>query len=126
MYYCRKGGNVLITCLNTLFLKTLRSIKICYRQLMTIYSILITVQRGATQSSPFIILQVHSTCFGRQPHPSSGVHKTVTTASGTGHIFCTATSLQRSQTSLATLEGGGCTVLEGVVTVLCIRDDGCA
>ena len=49
--------------------------------------ILITVQRDATQSSLFIILQVHSTCLGCQPHPSSGVHKTVTTASGTGHMF---------------------------------------
>ena len=58
---------------------------------------LIIVQRDATQSSLFIILQVHSTCFGCQPHPISGVHKTVTTASGTGHIFCTATSLQRGQ-----------------------------
>jgi len=40
------------------------------------------------QSSLFIILQVHSTCFGCQPHPSSGIHKIVTTASSTGHIFC--------------------------------------
>jgi len=48
------------------------------------FSILITVQRDATQSSLFIILQVHSTCFECQPHPSSGVHKTVTTASVTG------------------------------------------
>ena len=48
---------------------------------------LITVQQDATQSSLFIILQVHSTYFGCKPHPSSGVHKTVTTASGTGHIF---------------------------------------
>ena len=32
-------------------------------------------------SSLCIILQVHWTCFGCQPHPSSGVHKTVTTAS---------------------------------------------
>jgi len=46
-------------------------------------TVLITVQRDATQSSLFIILQVHSTCLGCQPHPSSGVHKTVTTASGT-------------------------------------------
>jgi len=45
----------------------------------------------------FIILQVHSTCFGCQPHPSSGVHKTVNIASVTGHIFCAATSLQRGQ-----------------------------
>jgi len=67
---------------------------------------LIIVQRDAKQSSPFIILKVHSTCFGYQPHPSSGLHKTVTTASGTGHIFCAATSLQRDQASLATLEGG--------------------
>jgi len=51
------------------------------------WSILIIVQRDATQSSLFIILQVHSTCFAYQPHPSSGVHTTLTTASGSGHIF---------------------------------------
>ena len=48
------------------------------------WSILINVQRDATQSSLFIILQVRSTCFECQQRPSSGVHKTVTTASGTG------------------------------------------
>jgi len=47
------------------------------------WSILVIVQRGSTQSSLFIVLQVHCPCFGCQPHPSSGVHKTVTTASGT-------------------------------------------
>jgi len=46
------------------------------------WSILIIVQRVATQSSLFVILQVHSTCFGCQPHQLS-VYKTVTTASGT-------------------------------------------
>ena len=51
---------------------------------------LIIVQRDATQSSLFIILQVHFTCFGCQTHPSSGVHRTVTTASDTGHIYCAA------------------------------------
>jgi len=51
------------------------------------WSVLIIVQRDATKSSLFIILQIHSTCFGCQPHPSSGVHKTVTPASGIGHIF---------------------------------------
>ena len=45
--------------------------------------LLIIVQRDATHSSLFINLQVHSTCFACQPHPSLGVHKTVTTASGT-------------------------------------------
>jgi len=30
--------------------------------------------------------QNYSTCFGCQSHPSSRVHKTVTAASGIGHI----------------------------------------
>jgi len=57
------------------------------------------------QSSLFIILQVHSTCFGFRPHPPSGVHKTVTTASDTG----AATALQHGQASLAMLEGSSFT-----------------
>jgi len=52
------------------------------------------VQRDATKSSLFCKFTLH---FGCQPHPSSGVHKTVTTASGTGHIFCAATSLHYDQ-----------------------------
>ena len=88
-------------------------------------SVLIIVQRDATQNSLFIILQVHSTCFGFQPHPSLGAHKTVTTAYGTGHNFCAATSLHLGQATLATVEGGSCTVPEAVVTVLCAPDDGC-
>ena len=64
-------------------------------------------------------------CFGCQPHPSSGIHKTVTTATGTGHNFCAATSHQRGQPSFDTLVGGSCTVPEAVVIVLCIPDDGC-
>jgi len=78
--------------------------------------ILVIAQQDATQSSLFIILQVHSTCFGCQPRPSWGVHKTVTTASGTGHIFYAAASLQRGQASFAT---------GAVVTVLCTPHDGC-
>jgi len=31
------------------------------------------------------LLQNHSTCFGCPLHQSPGVHKTVTSASGTGH-----------------------------------------
>jgi len=65
---------------------------------------LIIVQRDAKQSSQFIILQVHSTCFGCQTHPSSGVHKNVTTASSTGNFFFVqSTPLQRGQASLLTL-----------------------
>jgi len=88
------------------------------------WSILLTVQRDATQSSLFIILQVHSTCFECQTHPSSGVHKTVTTASCTGHIFM-CSYLRPTWPSLATLEGGRCTATEAVVTVLCTPVDGC-
>ena len=73
-------------------------------------SILIIVQRYATQSSLFIILQVHSTCFGCQPHPSSGVHKTVTTVFGTGQLP------PSNVAKLAWL---------AVVTILCTPDDGC-
>ena len=65
-------------------------------EIILLVYVLITAQHDATQSSLYIILQVHSTCFGCLPHPLS-VHKTVTTASGTGHIVCAATSLQRGQ-----------------------------
>ena len=81
---------------------------------------LIIVQRDTTQSSLFIILRVHSTCFGCQPHPSSGVNKTVNTASGTGPV----TSLQRGQAWQHWREVTG-PVPEAVVTVLCTPDDGC-
>jgi len=74
------------------------------------WSILIIVQQDATQSRLLVILQVHSKCFQCQPHPFSGVHRTVTTASSTSHIFCAATSLQCGQ---------------AVVTVLCTPDGGC-
>ena len=57
-----------------------------------------------------ILLQDHSTCFGCLPHASSGVHKTLTTASGTGHNIGAASSLQRGQVpDLARLDGGSCT-----------------
>ena len=38
------------------------------------------------QYAGIYLLQVYSTCFGRPTCPSSGVQKTVTAASGTGHI----------------------------------------
>jgi len=57
------------------------------------------------------LLQNHSTCFGCPPNPSSGVLKTVTAASGTGHNIGAATSFQRGQVGndLATLEGSSST-----------------
>ena len=38
------------------------------------------------QYAGIYLLQNYSTCFGCPSHSSSGVHKTVTAASGTGHI----------------------------------------
>jgi len=77
-------------------------------------SILIIAQRDATQSSLFIILQVHSTCFVCQPHPSPGVHKTVTTASGTVQLppsnvamLVWPRSREVAATKIMTSTGGG-------------------
>ena len=50
------------------------------------------------QYAGIYLLQDHSTCFGHPSHPSSGVHKIVTAASGTGHSNNIATIfLQRDQ-----------------------------
>jgi len=37
------------------------------------------------QYAGIYLLKNHSTCFGCQSHPLSGVYKTVTASSGTGH-----------------------------------------
>jgi len=48
---------------------------------------IMNVQRDAIISSLYLILlQDYSTCFGCLSHPSSGVHETVVTATGTRHI----------------------------------------
>ena len=60
--------------------------------------------------------------FRVSKHPSSGVLKTVTAASGTGHNIGTATSLQRGQTWPRWREVA---VLEAAVTVFSTPDDGC-
>ena len=48
--------------------------------------------RCHSMQSDFFLLQNHSTRFECPLHPSSGVLKTVTVASGTGHNIGTATS----------------------------------
>ena len=56
--------------------------KVFYIYFLNVYNyILIIVQRGVKKKHS-IILKVHSKYLGCQPHLSSGVHKTVTTASG--------------------------------------------
>jgi len=44
-----------------------------------------TIQQDATEAGIYL-LQNYSICFGCLSHPSSGIHQTVTAASGTGHI----------------------------------------
>ena len=57
------------------------------------------------QYADIYLLQIYSTCFGRPSRPSSGVQKTVTSASGTGHSNGAATFRQR-----------------GLIVVQCIHD----
>jgi len=45
------------------------------------------------QYAGIYLLQNHSTFFGCPLHPSSGEHKTVTAASGTGHSIWATTFL---------------------------------
>ena len=45
------------------------------------------------QYAGIYLLQIYSTSFGCLSHPSSGVHQTVTAASGTGHITCQSNNL---------------------------------
>ena len=47
------------------------------------------------QYAGIYLLQTYSTCFGRLSHPSSGVHQTVTAASGRGHSISATTFCQR-------------------------------
>jgi len=47
------------------------------------------------QYEDIYLLQNYSTCFGCPMHPSSGIRKTVTAASGTDHSTSATTFLQR-------------------------------
>ena len=89
------------------------------------WSILIIAKRDATQSSLSIILQVHSTCFGCQLHPPSGVHKTVTTASGTGQLPPSNVAKLVRRPWKEAAEQKIWPVPEAVVTVLFTPDNGC-
>jgi len=85
-----------------LYIKTRRYSTICivfwYTNSFYVYgsvhrwSILITVQRDATQSSLFIIRQVHSTCFGCQAHQSSRVGQLLILIHLFTHFECHCTS----------------------------------
>ena len=79
------------------------------------------------QYAGIYLLQNHSTCFGCPLRPSSGVHKTVTAASCTGHSIWATMFLQRGlwprwRNIVAQILWP---VPEAAVTVLCTPDDGC-
>ena len=74
------------------------------------------------------LLQNYSTCFGCQSHPSSGLHKTLTAASGTDHSIWTTTFLQHGLISPSWRKVVVQILLpvpEAAVTVVCSPDDGC-
>ena len=71
------------------------------------------------QYAGIYLLQNYSTCFGCPSHQSSGVHKTVTAASGTGHIMYQSNNLP------PTWPNRPCWRKVVAVTVLCNPVDGC-
>ena len=69
------------------------------------------------------LLQNYSTCFACPSHPSSGVHRTVTAASDTGHSICATDFLQRGL--IRPRWRKDVAVPNAAVTILCTPDDGC-
>ena len=89
----------------------------------TLHSVLIKIQPDATVCR--YLFTAKSLYMFRVPqHPSSGILKTVTAASGTGHYTGRTTSLQRGlirPVAVPVL----CPVPEAAVTVFSAPDDGC-
>ena len=83
------------------------------------------ILHSRTKATEFFFF--YSTCFGRPSRPSTGVQKTVTAASGTGHSNSAKTFLQRGlikprrRKVFAPLLRP---VPEAAVTVFCTSDDG--
>ena len=75
------------------------------------------------QYAGIYLLQNHSTCFGCPSYPSSGVYKTVTAASGTGHSIWATTFLQRGL--IGPRWRKVVAIPEAAVTDLCSPDTGC-
>ena len=70
------------------------------------------------QYAGIYLLQSYSTCFGCPSHPSSGIHKTVTAASGTGHSIWAMTFLQRGQCPRWRKAVAGSIILDAVLLKL--------
>jgi len=88
------------------------------------FLVLIKIQPDATVSR--YLFTAKSLCMFRvSQHPSSGVLKTVTAASRTGHDTGTATSLQRDLIRPCWREVAVPILPEAAVTVFSTPDDGC-
>ena len=61
------------------------------------FSGILIISNEMQQYAGVYSLRNYSTCFGCLSHPSSGVHKTVTAVSSTGHSVRAITFLQRGQ-----------------------------
>ena len=73
-----------------------------------VYSININkIQQDVTNAGIYL-LKNYSTCFGCLSRPSSGVHQTVTAASGTGHITYQGNDFLPAWANYATLAEGRC------------------
>ena len=70
------------------------------------------------------LTQNYSSCFRCLLHPSSGVHKTVTAASGTGHSIRATTFCQRGLIR-PLWRKVVVPIPEAAVTVLCTPDEAC-
>ena len=77
------------------------------------------------QYAGIYLLQTHSTFFGCPSHASSGVHKTVTAASGTGLITYLNNNLLGHAGGSLLLRYVIIPVPEAAVNFLCTPDDGC-
>ena len=65
----------------------LKSVKLsCKKKKGIKYQYILIRSKKMLQYAGTYLLQNYFTCFGCPSHPSSEVHKTVTAASGTGHI----------------------------------------
>jgi len=92
-------------------------------QKLPISSLVIKIQPDATVCR-YLFTAKSLYMFRVSQHPSSGVLKTVTAVSGTGHNTGTATSLQRGLIGTGLCESCG-PLPEVAVRVFSTPDDGC-
>ena len=109
--------NEIQQCLNTSLILKLRFI--LYSWFRASYFYINKFQQDATVCRYLFTAKSVSTYFGCPSHPSSGEHKTVTAASGTGHSVWATTFCQRGRIIIRPRWR------KAAVRVLYSADDGC-